>query len=94
MAQIPVLSATTPSRAHPASVGLAPSCLVRLARAYRRPVQSRWTMPGFFAAAVLAAAAILSALALVADPAGVTYGLAPVWQLGHITIPVSVCPDV
>jgi hypothetical protein len=93
MAQIPTLSATTPSCAQPASVEPAASRLAPLGCVPSRPPESRWRMPGFFAVAVLAAAASLGALAFVADPAGVTYGLAPVWQLGHITIPVSVVPD-
>ena len=39
--------------------------------------ESPWRMPGFFVAALLTAATVICALALVADPAGVTYGLAP-----------------
>ncbi len=39
--------------------------------------ESPWRMPGFFLAALLATATVVCALALVADPAGVTYGLAP-----------------
>jgi hypothetical protein len=39
--------------------------------------ESPWRMPGFFLAALLTTTTVIGALALVADPAGVTYGLAP-----------------
>ena len=39
--------------------------------------ESPWRMPGFFLAALLATASVIATLALIADPAGVTYGLAP-----------------
>jgi len=39
--------------------------------------ESPWRMPGFFLAALLGTATVICALAEVADPAGVTYGLAP-----------------
>jgi hypothetical protein len=39
--------------------------------------ESPWRMPGFFLAALFATATAMCALAQVADPAGITYGLAP-----------------
>ena len=39
--------------------------------------ESPWRMPGFFLAALLATATVMCGLAHFADPAGVTYGLAP-----------------
>ena len=39
--------------------------------------ESPWRMPGFFLAALFTTAAVICALAQVADPAGITYGLAP-----------------
>jgi hypothetical protein len=59
-----------------------------------QPLESRWRMPGFFAGAVLTVAAALSSLSLVADPAGVTYGLAPVWPAAYTMMPVAVAQGV
>ena len=39
--------------------------------------ESPWRMPGFFLAALLTTTAVICVLAQIADPAGVTYGVAP-----------------
>ena len=50
----------------------------------------RWRMPGFFAAAVLATACTLTALAAIADPAGIQGGLAPILVPQYMTYPVTI----
>ena len=50
----------------------------------------RWRMPGFFAAAMLATAVTLGALAHIADPAGISGGLAPILVPHYMTYPVMI----
>ena len=69
----------------------AASCQSRQGRISRALCgDGRWRMPGFFAAAMLATAVTFGALAAVADPAGISGGLAPILVPHYMTYPVMI----
>ena len=90
MAQVHTLNGFSSSE-HPLREGTTgPRGTADLEPAPVHPSEGRWRMLAWFGGAALVTGAALAVLGLIADPAGVRYGLAPVWGPAYMTYPVTV----